>query len=90
MSNFIRLSAAGNTMAPCCFALEELGYVVSNKMVSGSEIWVAKKENQRLAAIDPCMLLGLAKLVEMRGKDWHVSNEKIDDFLKRFYGVNNN
>jgi hypothetical protein len=76
-------------MAPCCFALEELGYTVSNEMVNGSEIWTAEKENQRLVAIDPCMLLGLVKLVEMRGENWRVSDEKIDGFLKRFYSVNN-
>jgi len=83
----IRLSAAGNTMAPCYYALRELGYTVKNNRSGETETWYAEKEGQKLAAMDPCMLLGLAKLIEMRGRQWRVSDEQIDEFLNRFYDV---
>jgi hypothetical protein len=90
MNDFIHISAAGNTMAPCCLVLEELGYVVSNKMVDDSEHWIAEKISQRFVATDPCTLLGLVKLVEIRGEDWRASDEEIADFLERIYGRGEN
>lgn len=84
---YIKLSTASNTMAPCCIALEDLGYAVSNKMVGGTEDWVAEKEGQRLSGCDPCAVLGLAKLIEMNGHNWQVSDEQIGDYLKRFYNI---
>ncbi len=87
MKKEIRLTTAGNTMAPCCIVLEDLGYTVSNKMVGDEEMWVAEKERQRLSGRDPCEVLGLAKLIEVRGTNWQVSDNQIADYLKRFYGI---
>jgi len=85
--NKIRLFAAANTMAPCYYALLELGYTVENEMIDDLELWHANKEDQTLSAIDPCMLLGLAKIIEMRGQNWRVSDEKIELFLERHFKI---
>ena len=74
-------------MAPCCIALEDLGYAVSNKIVEGVEVWVAEKEGQKLSGSDPCEVLGLVKLIEMKGHAWQASDEQINDYTKRFYSV---
>nr|CAP48447.1 putative integron gene cassette protein [uncultured bacterium] len=85
----IQIPAAGNTMAPCWVVLEELGYTVTTTYLNDNEIWVAEKEDMNLQADDPCTLLGLAKLVEIRGKNWRVSDSQIDDFVQRFYETDN-
>ncbi len=83
----IQISAAGNTMAPCWTVLEGLGYTVTTRRTADAEIWIAQKENEELQANDPCTLLGLAKLVEVKGKNWQASDEQIAEFLQRFYGA---
>lgn len=74
-------------MAPCWIVLEELGYTVTTQRTGDAEIWVAQRREVKLQANDPCTLLGLAKLVEVKGKDWQASDEKIAEFLQRFYGA---
>lgn len=83
----IQISAAGNTMAPCWVALEQLGYTVFTKQAQDIELWVAEKEEERLLANDPCTLLGLVKLVEVRGANYQASDKQITEFLQRFYQV---
>ena len=87
MEQEIRLATAGNTMAPCCITLENLGYTVANNMVGDEELWIAEKQGQRLSGRDPCEVLGLVKLIEVRGADWQVSDDQIADCLNRFYDV---
>jgi hypothetical protein len=90
MKRMIQISAAGNTMAPCWVALEELGYAISTVRVQDTEMWIAEKEGESLQGNDPCMLLGLAKLVELRGEDWQASDGQVEEFLQRFYTVETN
>ena len=84
MKDKFRLSMAGNTMAPCCVTLEELGYTVSNDTSGDQETWKAEKDGLRFYAFDPCQLLGLVRLVEIRGQDWQVSDKQIGDFINRY------
>ena len=72
-------------MAPCWIVLEELGYTVTTQRARDAEIWIAQRQEEKLQANDPCTLLGLAKLVEVKGKDWQASDEKTAEFLQRFY-----
>ena len=77
-------------MVPCLITLEELGYTVTNKMSEGVELWIAEKEGDKYLAEDTCALLGLVKLVEVRGRNWRVSDEQIKDFFVRFYPDDSN
>ena len=72
-------------MAPCWSVLEELGYTVTTRHTAGTEIWIAQKAGEELQAHDPCTLLGLAKLVEVKGECWQAPDEQITEFLQRFY-----
>lgn len=74
-------------MAPCWSVLRELGYAVTIEHTASDELWIAQRGEVKLQASDPCALLGLAKLVEMRGESWRVSDEQIDQFLRQFYEV---
>ena len=83
----IQISAAGNTMAACWIVLEELGYTVTTRRAKNAEMWIAQRQEEKLQANDPCTLLGLAKLVEVKGEGWQASDEKVTEFLQRFYGA---
>jgi hypothetical protein len=83
----IRISNAANTMAPCWIVLEELGYTVTVQRTADAELWIARREKEQLQAKGPCALLGLAKLVEAKGRNWRASDEQISEFLQQFYGI---
>ena len=74
-------------MAPCWSVLEGLGYTVTTRRTAGTELWIAQKAGEELQANDPCALLGLVKLVEVKGEDWQASDEQITEFLQQFYGA---
>ena len=76
---------ASNIMVPCVVTLEELGYTVTNQILDEQETWVAKKDCEDFFANDPCQLLGLIKLIEIRGENWQASGEQIEDYFARFY-----
>ncbi len=85
MNEKIHISASGNTTVPCVLLLEEMDYTVSNRFVGPEEYWSAWKDGIRLSALDPCTVLGLAKLIEARGKNWKAKDVQIDKFFQRFY-----
>lgn len=72
------IASAGNTMAPALAALGALGYVVSR--IDGS-LMKAQSVDVSLVAEDPLLLLGLAKLFEMRGASWQASDEELRTWL---------
>ncbi|MFL6211196.1 MAG: hypothetical protein ACJ74W_20270 [Pyrinomonadaceae bacterium] len=82
----VRIASAGNTEVPCYLALKELGFEVTVQRVGGREVWIAAEQDVRIMAEEgPCMLLGLAKLIELRGEDWKAADEDIDHFIAQFY-----
>jgi hypothetical protein len=82
----IHIAAAGNTEVPCYLALVELGFVVTAQHTDERELWCAEKQGVRIVAEEgPCMLLGLAKLIEMRGERWKAADLDIERFLHQFY-----
>lgn len=85
MTKKIKLSIASNTIVPCIVTLEELGCTVENQTLGEQETWTAKKDGEDFFATDPCQLLGLIKLIEMRGVTWQASDEQIDEYFERFY-----
>jgi hypothetical protein len=74
------IAEAGNTLVPAVLALEAVGYRVSQE---GGQ-FIATSARGRYVASDPVCLLGLVKLVEVRGWAWHATGVEIDTTLERF------
>lgn len=77
---------AGNVTVPAFLALTSHGYSVRCESASEpeSEIWIAEKETTKLLADDILKLLGLAAIIEWRGKDWKATDPEIQDFMKKY------
>ena len=85
MKQKLHISGAGNVVVPAYLALQQMGYRVRcEKLASGEEDWIAESDTAVFSAPDVIMLLGLAKLGELRGEDWRASDAEIQDFLKKF------
>ncbi|TDD54935.1 hypothetical protein E1263_26615 [Kribbella antibiotica] len=76
-----RIAAAGNTVVPAILALEAAGFRINR--LSG-DLLEAVSPDGRYVAEDPVELLGLIKLVELRGWTWRATDEQVDDVLQRF------
>jgi hypothetical protein len=80
----LRVTNAGNTLAPSYALLRQLGFQVTHLRDANGEPtgWV-RAENQYcvLTAEDPVLLLGLIKLIECRGAGWRPTGAEVDDFL---------
>jgi hypothetical protein len=76
-----RIVAAGNTVVPAVLALEAAGYRVSKL---NDDLFEATSLDGSYVADDPVALLGLIKLVELRGWTWRASDSEIDSVLARF------
>jgi hypothetical protein len=63
------ISAGGNTVVPAILALEKLGFTVSIEGTDG-EMFRATRGSETYLADDPVAVLGLVKLVEVRGWEW--------------------
>ncbi len=77
-----RIAAAGNTVVPAVLALEAAGYRVSK--LNGDLFEATSVDGSNYVADDPVALLGLIKLVELRGWTWRATDSEIDSVLTRF------
>lgn len=83
-SDKLRVTNAGNTLAPSYALLRQLGFQVTHvKDANGQPTGWVRAENQYcvLTAEDPVALLGLVKLVEGRKGSWRPTGAEVDDFL---------
>jgi len=80
MKSRTAITAAGNTLAPALASLKALGYQVSRDP-AGQRLYRADNAECSLAAEDPLSLLGLVKLYEVRGADWHPTDAEVSAFL---------
>jgi hypothetical protein len=75
--------AAGNTVVPALLALEALGFRV--EVTAGEHsLCQATRGDESYAAGDPVTVLGLVRLVEVRGWDWAATDAEIDAVFQRF------
>ncbi len=75
------IAAAGNTVVPSILALEAAGFQVEQ---TGEDLLQAISPTGRYIADDPLQLLGLIKLIEVRGWSWQAADSQIDSVLERF------
>lgn len=76
-----RIASASNTLAPAIVVLESLGFSIKVK----GKLLVAVRGEDEYVAEDPLLLLGLVKLIEVRGWKWGISDEKELDRIFRDY-----
>ncbi|CAA9195168.1 hypothetical protein [Flavobacterium collinsii] len=84
MNNFT-IRIAGNTEAPCYWAIKEKGYDIqivecflTNKEGTDCRYLIeAKKEHRLFSATDVYELFALISMWEVRGDNWQVSKEEI-------------
>ena len=78
--HLIHLAQAGNTVVPAVLALESLGFTVEvhDRSVSASS------DTARYTAGDPVAVLGLIKLIELRGEAWRPADSEVDETLRRY------
>jgi hypothetical protein len=77
-----RIATMGNTVVPALLELEKLGFTV--KTGKDSYQCRATRNDEEYSADDPVTVLGLVKLIESRGWNWHASDEEIDATLRRY------
>ena len=78
-----RIVAAGNTVVPALLALEALGLRV--EVTAGeNSVCRATRGDESYVADDPVAVLGLVRLVEVRGWDWPATDAEIDATFLRF------
>jgi hypothetical protein len=83
MAKRIAIHQAGNTLVPVLAALDALGFRVwYEPRNSGDDICCAENDQFSISAYDPFALLGLAKMLEVRGENWMPTNAEIERFLK--------
>ena len=66
---------------PSILALEAAGFQVEQ---IGEDLLRAASPTGRYVAADPLELLGLIKLIEVRGRSWQATDSQIDSVLERF------
>lgn len=77
----MKLTAAGNTLVPAILALEKAGFVVS---VNEEGLFMATRGEDAFIADSPECVLGLIKLVDLRGRAWNATDAEIEDTIRRF------
>lgn len=76
-----QIYTAGNILAPIYHLIIEKGYDVKKE----GEYLIAENEISKFGAEDIVQLAGLVFLFESKGDNWSVSDEKIEEYLAKFY-----
>ena len=77
------IAAAGNTVVPGILALEAAGFEVTIQARANRTTVQAVRNGEVYTAEDPVTVLGLVKLVELRGEAWQATDDQIARTLAR-------
>jgi hypothetical protein len=76
----MHVEAAGDTVIPAILLIRQMGYTITYDKENGH--CLASKDGNSFGADDPLTVLGLIKLFEMKGENWKVSDNEIDEVLR--------
>ena len=76
----MKITTAGNIVIPAIKLIKELGFQL--KVEDG--FFSASKGDDTFMAEDPLCLLGLIKLIEVKGENWHVSDDEIESIGREY------
>jgi hypothetical protein len=79
-----QITTAGNTVVPGLLALESLGFGISIERIDDRDVFRATRGEETYLADDPVEVLGLVKLIEMRGWEWRAADADLDLVLRRY------
>jgi hypothetical protein len=77
------ITTTGNTVAPSLLALEALGFTVHVAQSSAGDRCRATRHRETYEAADPVEVLGLVRLVELRGWDWQTTDDELEEVGRR-------
>jgi hypothetical protein len=78
MSDKYKLASAGNLEAPCYKIIKELGY----KIEFSDDMWIVENKEIILKGYSQLEILGLITLYSIKGRNWDVDDDTIDEFLR--------
>ncbi|TDW66331.1 hypothetical protein [Kribbella pratensis] len=81
MSEQHGIADAGNVVVPAVLALEAAGFELSEQ--EGGTM-IAVSDRGTFIAESPVALLGLVKLIELRGWSWQATDTEINTTIERF------
>jgi len=83
MPNRISIHQAPNTLAPVLAVIESLGFRVWHEFDRpGVKVYCAENGQFSVSAYDPIALLGLIRMLELRGDKWMPSNPEVERYLQ--------
>lgn len=84
----MKISDIGTVEVPAILALEELGLTITSRVLNAKQdmIWTATGSGNEYTAADPIALLGLVKLIEVRGVNWPASDQELDRYIPLLEG----
>ena len=78
----MNITAAANTVVPAILVLEQLGFTL--RVENNGELLVATRQGETYSAEDPVTVLGLVKLIEVRGAEWKPTDAQVDATLEKY------
>jgi hypothetical protein len=72
-----RIAETSNTLIPAILALEQAGFVVNMGYAKNGPMFWATRDETTYEGSSPEIVLGLVKLMELRGQDWQASDDEV-------------
>jgi hypothetical protein len=76
-----KIGDAGDTVVPAILAPKPFGFLVE---AVTPDVFRATRDDEIYVADDPVRLLGLVKLIEVRGWQWSVTDSETDEAIKEY------
>jgi hypothetical protein len=76
----MHITTAGNVLIPAIKLIKELGYQLKFE----NNCFTAERNDDIFTAEDPIYLLGLIKLIEIRGENWRVDDDECEKIGKEY------
>ena len=79
-----QIASAGNTAVPALLSLEHLGFSIEISHGDTGATCRATRGDAVYTAEDPVAVLGLVKLIELRGWSWTATDAEVEAKLRQY------